>query len=351
MKYVSLISMRIFLGVLFIGIFGLSHAQIGGRGVYSFLNIQASPRLAALGGAPVAIYDSDPNLGFAIPSQLNSQMNRHLAMNYVNYFSDINIGQVNYVREYDSIGTFSLGILYTNYGKFDSYDYQGNDLGTFRAADYAIQAGYAKHFGKFSYGANLKLIYSQLETYKSLGTAIDLSGSYTSDSGLFSTALLIRNAGLQLTSYTGNREKLPFEIQWSFSRKLKHAPLRLIAVLHNLETWKIGYINTNDRTKNLSFDETQKEEKVGFADNAFRHVILATELVFSPNFMVRGAYNHQRRAEMTWDTGKGLAGFSWGVGMKISRLRFDYALASYFPGKSSHQFALTLNLAEFGARK
>lgn len=342
--------MRSIITLILVGFSLLSNAQIGGRGVYSFLNLQASPRFAALGGAPIAIADSDPNIGFAIPSQLSNQMSRHLAMNYVNYFSDINIGQVNYAKALDSNSTYSIGMYYSNYGKFDGYDALGNETGTFRAADYSLQAGYGKQHGNFAYGANLKLIYSQLETYKSLGTAIDLSGSYTSDSGLFSTALLIRNAGLQLTSYTGNREKLPFEIQWSFSRKLKHAPLRLIAVVHNLQTWRIGYINTNDRTKNLSFDESQGEEKVGFANNAFRHVILATELVFTPNFMVRVAYNHQRRAEMTWDTGKGLAGFSWGVGMKISRLRFDYALASYFPGKSSHQFSLTLNMAEFGPR-
>lgn len=343
--------MRISFAFLLICLVGFSYGQIGGRGVYSFLNLQASPRFAALGGEPIAIADSDPNIGFAIPSQLSPLMDRHLSMNYVNYFSDINIGQVNYVKHYDSIGTFSLGMFYSNYGKFDAYDALGNEQGTFRAADYSLQAGYGKQVGKFSYGANLKLIYSQLEIYKSLGTAIDLSGSYTSDSGLFSTAVLIRNAGVQLSSYSGNREKLPFEIQWSFSRKLKHAPLRLIAVLHDLQTWKLGYINTNDRTKNLSFDETQQEEKIGFANNAFRHVILATELVFTQNFMVRVAYNHQRRAEMTWDTGKGMAGFSWGVGMKISRLRFDYALASYFPGKSSHQFALTLNMAEFGHKR
>jgi len=343
--------MRKIFAFLMICLAGISSGQIGGRGVYTFLNLPASPRLAALGGEPIAIADSDPNIGFVLPSQLSPLMHRHLAMNYVNYFSDINIGQVNYVKHYDSLGTFSLGMLYSNYGKFNRYDQLGNEEGTFRAADYSLQAGYGRQVGNFSYGANLKLIYSQLEIYKSLGTAIDLSGSYTSDSGLFSTALLIRNAGLQLSSYNDSREKLPFEIQWSFSRKLKHAPLRLIAVVHNLQTWKIGYINTNDRSKNLSFDATQKEEKVGFADHAFRHVILATELVFTPNFMVRVAYNHQRRAEMTWDTGKGLAGFSWGVGMKISRLRFDYALASYFPGKSSHQFSLTLNMAEFGQKR
>lgn len=324
-----------------------SKAQVGGRGVYSFLNLQASPRLAALGGAPVAIADADPNIGFYLPSQLTDKMHKHLGLNYMNYFSDINIGQVSYVHHREGLGTFSGGMLYTSYGKFAGMDPMGNEEGTFRADDYAFQGGYGNTYGNWSYGANMKWIYSQLETYKSFGVALDLSGSYTGDSGLFSTSLLLRNIGTQLVTYNGTREKLPFEIQWSFSKKLKHAPLRLIAVIHNMQTWELAYINTNERRRNLNFDNPEEEPKINWADNAFRHVILASELVFSPNFMVRLSYNHQRRREMTWTDGGGITGFSWGVGMKIKRFRFDYAMAPFFTGKSSHQFAVTLNLEEF----
>ncbi|TNE78410.1 MAG: type IX secretion system protein PorQ [Bacteroidetes bacterium] len=330
-----------------IGITSSAMAQVGGRGVYDFLNVQAAPRLSALGSNPVPIFDQDPNIGFYLPSQLSYKMDRHLAFNYVNYFSDINIGQVNYARSIDSAKTMSFGLLYTNYGKFDRYDEGGNSEGTFNAADYALQFGYGKRWNRWSAGLNSKFILSQLESYVSTGLAFDGSLSYTADSGLFTSSLLFRNAGFQLTSYNGTRENLPFEVQMAFSHKLKHAPFRLIMVLHHLNVWEIAYINTNDRTRTLSFDNADQEERIGFGDNLFRHMILATEMVFSPNFMLRASYNHQRRQEMTWTDAKGLAGFNFGVGIKIKRLRFDYSSASFFPGKSGHSFALTLNLREF----
>jgi len=325
-------------------------AQTGGRGVYSFLNIQASPRLSALAGAPISIHDHDPNLGFYIPSLLNSKMHRHLAVNYVNYFSDINIGQVNYVHAPKEDQAWQYGILYTNYGKFTGRDAGGNEEGTFTAGDYALQVGHSRIWNKWSAGVNAKFIISQLETYTSTGLAFDLSGSYTSDSGRFSMSLLMRNAGLQLSTYAGLREKLPFEMQWSLSKKLRHAPLRLIAVVHNLQTWDLSYINTNDRTRNLNFDGEEEKKGASFGDKAFRHVILATELVFGPNFMLRVGYNHQRRQEMTWEEGKRLTGFAFGFGIKIRRFRLDYGNAAYFPGKAGHTFSLTLDLEEFSKK-
>jgi hypothetical protein len=324
-----------------------SGAQVGGRGVYSFLNLQPSPRFAALGGAPVPVADADPNAGFYLPALLDKEMDRHLALNYVNYFSDINIGQVSFVRNVDAASTFSAGLLYTNYGKFTATDAGGNEQGNFYASDYAFQTGYGRHKNNWSYGANLKFIFSQLETYKSTGLSVDLNGAYTSDSGRFVTSLLVRNAGAQITTYAQVRERLPFEIQWAFSKKLKHAPLRLIAVVHNLQTWDISYINTNDRSRTLSFGDAEEDRKVSFGDKAFRHVILASELVFSPNFMIQVGYNHQRRREMVWEEAKRLAGFSWGVSIRISKLRFNYSNASFFPGRSSHQFAVSLNLHDF----
>ncbi len=346
----TLVKIRSLLLVVFCTLTLSGFGQIGGRGAYSFLNVQASPRLSAMGFAPISIHDQDPNLGFYIPSLLNADMHRHIAANYVNYFSDINIGQVNYTHARDSFNTLQFGMLYSNYGSFVGRDVGGNEEGNFSAGDYAFQVGYGHRFGKWSAGANFKFILSQLESYVSTGLAADLSGSYTGDSGRFSTSLLARNMGTQLTTYAGGRESLPFELQWSISKKLRHAPFRLIAVLHNLQTWDLTYINTNDRTQTLNFDGEEDQQGAGFGDKAFRHVILATELVFGPNFMLRVGYNHQRRQEMTWDDAKRLAGFGFGFGIKIKRFRLDYGNAALFPGKSGHTFSLTLDLEEFGKK-
>ena len=67
----------------------LLQGQVGGTRTYAFLDLTNSARIASLGGKMVPIYDDDLNLPFFNPALLNSQMDNHLVLNYVNYFSDI----------------------------------------------------------------------------------------------------------------------------------------------------------------------------------------------------------------------------------------------------------------------
>ena len=71
--------------------------QIGGSGVYEFLNLPTSGIVASLGGKVNALPDNDLNLVFHNPSLLNPEMDNQLVLNYVNYFADINFGYLSYV--------------------------------------------------------------------------------------------------------------------------------------------------------------------------------------------------------------------------------------------------------------
>ena len=50
-------------------------------------------------------------------------------------------------------------------------------------------------------------------------------------------AMVAKNMGSQITTYVedGEREPLPFEVQFGISKRLKYVPLRLSLSLNNLE--------------------------------------------------------------------------------------------------------------------
>lgn len=329
------------------------YGQIGGNGVYQVLNVTPSARIAALGGNLITAYDRDVNIGFQNPAMLNKEMNKQAAINYLNYFTDINQGYFAYARHYDSVGTFAAGVQYLNYGKFTATDEAGNITGNFGASDIVFQLGYGNKKGRFTYGANLKVVYSQLETYKSTGIAIDIAGAYISKDTLFTATTVFRNIGTQITTYVpNNRENLPFEIQVGISKKLEHAPFRFSIIGHNLQTADISYVNPNARNVQIDF-ATQKpvQQKVSTGDKIMRHMIFGVEAVFSKNFNLRLAYNHQRRKEMSLPDNRGFTGFSWGFSLKLLKMNVSYGNAGFFPKRGSHHFSLLIDTQTFFTRK
>lgn len=328
-------------------------AQIGGDGVYQVLNVTPSARIASLGGNLITAYDRDVNIGFQNPAMLNKEMNKQLAINYLNYFADINQGYFAYAKHYDSVGTFAAGIQYLNYGNFVATDEAGNITGNFGASDIAFQFGYGNIKGRWSYGSNLKVIYSQLETYNSLGVAFDVAGAYINTEKLFTATVVAKNIGTQIKSYIpDNNEHLPFEIQVGISKKLEHAPFRFSIIGHNLQTADISYVNPNARNVQIDF-ATQKPiaEKISTGDKIMRHLIIGTEMVFSKNFNIRLAYNHQRRKEMSLPDSKGFTGFSWGFSLKLLKMNVSYGNAGFFPKRGSHHFSLLIDTETFFKRK
>lgn len=338
--------------IALLGGFGL-YAQNGGNGVYQVLNVSPSARVAAMGGFYITPYDNDVNTSFQNPAMINPKMHKQLAVNYLNYFTDINQGYFAYAKNYDSIGTFVAGVQYLNYGQFTATDVAGNITGNFTASDMALQFGYGNKKGKFSYGTNLKLVYSQLETYKSVGIAVDLAGAYVNEKKLFTATLVTRNIGTQLKSYVpGNTERLPFEIQLGVAKKLEHAPFRFSMVLHNLQKFDLSYINPNAEGVQIDFATQQPiTKKVGVGDKIMRHTIFGVEMVFSKNFNVRFAYNHKIRKEMTLPDSRGFAGFAWGVSLKLLKMNVSYGNAGFFPKRGSHHFSLLIDTQTFLKRK
>lgn len=331
--------------VLFSILFFTGRAQIGGESTYQFLELTNSARMAALGGTQVAIADStDLNLPYHNPSLLHKEMDNRVLVNYVNYLTDINYGYASYARHFDSIGTFAVGMHYINYGNFDEATELGELTGnTFKAAEYALNIIYANRYKQINYGVNLKPILSSFESYQSFGIAADLGVSYVTKNRLTTFGFVARNLGTQITTYynSGNRERIPLNLQAGFSTRLKHAPVRLSATMQHLNKWDLA---NPEPDPDVEISIYERDES--FARQIMRHMVLGAEILPSENFILRVGYNYQRRQELKFDDKTSTVGFSAGFGLKIKRFRLDYGISRFHLAGSSNLFSLSINLNE-----
>lgn len=333
-----------------------SFSQSGGKSAYQFLNLPFAARTAALGGNTISTKDDDINLSLQNPSLLDSSMHNKLAFNYINYFTDINYGYTAYARHFENIGTFSAGMQFLNYGQFTAADETGLITGQFKAADYSLNLSYARAIdSSFSVGGTLKTIYSVLEQYTSVGSALDIAGTYYNKERLFTAAAVIKNIGTQWKPYRpGNKEPLPFELQVGISKKLAKAPFRFSVIGQHLQVWDLSYEDPENPvlTADPLTGEAIKQNKTKiFSDKLMRHIIIGGELLLTKNFNIRIGYNYLRRQELKLDTRPGMIGFSFGLGFKISKFNLSYGRAAYHLAGASNHFSITTNLSDFYSKK
>jgi hypothetical protein len=281
-------------------------------------------------------------------------MDNNLVLNYMNYFAGINYGYAAYAWNPQKPYMLGAGIHYVYYGEFKEYNEFNEYMGTFRAADYAFNLYYSRPIldSLFHFGINIKPLYSDLETYMSFSMAFDAGLTYHNQEKLFTAALVIKNAGLQIIKYypTQPREPLPFEIQLGITQKLRHAPFRFSIIGQQLQQPDLRYKSEIDLEEQLDplTGELREEDKLAsFADNFMRHIIFGVEFVPSRNFNIRVGYNYKRRQEMKLKDTPATVGFSWGFGIKISKFHISYARSSYFIHNGSNFFSLAMNLSEF----
>jgi hypothetical protein len=327
-------------------------AQTGGNGTFKFLGYTNSARAAALGGSFLAVNDNDVTLAPSNPSFISPEISNCLALSYVHTPGGINYGFVAFAHDFSKVGSFAGNFQYVNYGKFTGADASGNLTGEFNASEYALNIGWGRRLSPiFSIGANGKLIYSQLDTYRSFGIAVDVAGSYISKDKSFTASLIGRNIGSQIIPYVpGKYEPLPFELQIGLSEKLKHIPLRFSQLLTNLQKWDLTYFDPTDPSNSPDPITGEVKEKTGagkVADEIMRHIVLGAELTIAKVFSVRLGYNYQRRQELKLYDKAGLTGFSLGAGLKVKMFTLDYTIASYTAGMTMSYLTLAVNLKEF----
>lgn len=332
-------------------LFSSSFAQIGGNYTYSFLEKPVSARIAALGTNFVAIDDNDITVGFVNPSMINSSMHNGISLAYVDFFSDINYGFAQYGRSFEKAGNFVATLQYYDYGKFDYADDGGTQGGTFGASDFAMNIGWGRQLdSNFSIGATAKFIYSYYESYTSFGLAVDVAGTYKSKTG-WVMSLMASNVGMQMKSYVpGSKDPLPFNLQYGISKRLAHVPFLFSLVYDHIEKWDLTYENSANPSGTvdpITGEVTPDSGFSQFGDKLMRHLIVGGEVYIGKNLVLRGSYNYRRRAEMTIADKPGMVGFSWGVGVRISKFKINYSRSTHHLVGSPNYLTLAFNLDSF----
>jgi len=326
-------------------------AQTGGTTTYKFLNLTNSARIAALGGNFLTIHDNDLSLALANPSLISSGMNRSLSLNFIDHFTGTSSGFASYGFNLSKLGNFAATMQYYSYGKADNTNEYGEISGQFSAGEYAWNLGWGRMLDTvFSIGANVKMIYSSLESYNSLGIAVDVAGSYIPNE-TFCASVLFRNIGRQLTTYTDQGvEPLPFEIQAGISKKLAHVPFRYSILLQHLEKWDLGYTDPNAPVDPFTGEVEQESGLDAFAQNAMKHIIIGGEFIPAKFLSIRLGYNYLRRQEMKVVSRPGPVGFSWGIGLKVSKFNFSYSRAAYHLTGSPNYITIGTNLGDWSKK-
>lgn len=326
----------------------IATAQVGGTRVYNFLNITTSAHQAALGGETLTIKD-DVNQAFWNPATISRFMDNQVAVNYVNYLTDVNMGSISFAHLINRrFGTIQGGVQYVDYGNFIGADESGVETGDFGARDLAISIGYAYNipWSNFYIGSNVKFLSSKIENYTSQGAALDFGVYYFSDFRPYSFTAVIRNVGYQFTPYDEIRENLPLEIAFGASYKLEDVPLKWHLTLSNLQQWNVAVANPSNDEYDLEGNITS--ENINFFTNAIRHVVIGGEFFPDKGFNIRFGYNFRRAAELKLTETRTFAGISAGFGLKMGRLKLDYAFTKYHPAENTSTFTLHIDLTRNG---
>lgn len=328
----------------------VSAAQtLGGNSVYNFLKLSSSPLLTALGGVNTSYKTNEAGLSANNPSLLNADLHSQLNVSFTNFLGGIKAYSLTGGYQHNKLNTsFGGHIYFVDYGSISQTDAAGNINGNFRPFDLVVQASAAKKYlDKWNYGASLKFINSNYGLYRSSAFALDAGVHYSDTVNGLSASVLAKNMGVQLKTYAGQSEDLPFDLQIGLTKKLSKAPLGFSVTAQHLNQFNISYNDT------LFNNENALASGNSFFRKLLNHFVLASHIYLGNNLEATIGYNHLRRSELNiGSAGNGLNGFSMGLRVKFNKLQILYARANYQRNISYNQLGLTLHMNQlFGLGK
>ena len=321
----------------------LLHAQtLGGKSAYNFVKLPATPLLAASGSINTSYNFGDVGLALNNPSLLKSDLDKNLGLSFNSFFAGIKSYSLSSAFHHDQTNTtFGGGVFFIDYGSINETDATGNVMGSFHPLDYVVQVSAGrKYLERWQYGLSAKFINSNYAQYTSNAVAFDVGVLYADSANGLTASVLVKNMGVQLKSFTAEKEDLPFDMQLGVTKKLSKAPFAFSVTGYQLHRLKIGY---NDTTFN---NENNFSNRSAF-DHTIAHFVFATHIFLGKHIEGTVGFNPLRRQELNLGNGgNGLNGFSFGLSGKFNKLGFQYARSYYQNGIAFNQLGLNLFLNE-----
>ena len=278
------------------------HGGAAGTTGAQFLKLSIGARAAALGESFVGLSD-DINSIYWNPAGLTNLTNLQVTVSGTISYENVYYGFLGIGRNISDGNAFGLGVTYLGIDKMRGYDVDGNPTSDYTANDIAVALSYAWRLRNISFGITAKAIQQKIADATADSFGVDFGGLYNLQKITFGLAL--QNFGPQI----GFNEKfnLPTSVKFGFSYK----PKENLILLSDL---------------NFPFDYTP-------------NLHVGTEFVYKGILVLRLGFR-----TTTIDTLGILSAFSAGIGIKIERINFDYAILPYGDLGLTHRISILLHL-------
>ncbi|WP_337623948.1 type IX secretion system protein PorQ [Prevotellamassilia timonensis] len=298
---------------------------------FNTLRLPASSHAAALGGQNVTLIEDEPTAGWYNPALYANVSDLSAGLNFMTYAAGSTWMGAHFVKAFGERHTMAVGAQYMNYGKMDETDEAGNTLGQFSAKDIVIGAGYSYLLSdRWTGGANLKMMVSNLADYTALAAAVDVGVNYYDDENDLSVSASLQNIGTQLKAYhDGQRTHLPFTLALGFSKGMAHLPVRFHVTMTDVTRWKSSYYVLPENK------DKDKSDKVGFGKIALNHFVLGLDILPTDYLYLSVGYNFRRAYELKASGSSHLAGLSAGAGVNVKHFKFGVSYAKYHQASNS----------------
>lgn len=309
-----------------------------GEKAFRFLNLPTSARVNAMGGSNVSLIENDLSLVYSNPALLGPEMDMNFNINYMSYVADIGVGSATFAKAISDISAFSVGAHYFDYGDYKGMTSEQISTGNFSAKDIALNGTYSRDLSeRWRGGVTAKFIYSAYEEFTSTAVGFDAGLSYYNPDNDFSTAIVLKNIGAQLSAYNEKRIGLPWDVNVGITKRLAHAPLRLSVTGVYLTQWDFANVN---EANGLDAD------KSSFTNILFKHLVFGVDILPSDNFWIAVGYNPKVHSDLKLLEGNKWGGWNAGAGFRVRKFNIGFAFAQYHPSATGYHFSLAYDFSK-----